>query len=147
MLAPLPNYWGGLAPPPPPGPPLPTPMCLPIKTGLGVSSNTIQVKLLTFIGDFYLLWTITHCHYLEHENGYCCCCIVVLRPRKTSKAMSGWPDNLTTLFRGRLGPPKRLTSTSCTYFRQLLTTAPFESAEGETKVCGQTSIEPRTSDL
>ena len=26
--------------------------------------------------------------------------------------------NLTTLFLGRLRPPKRLTSTSCTYFRQ-----------------------------
>ena len=44
-----------------------------------------------------------------------------------------------------LRPPKRLTSTSCTYFRQLLTTAPFESAEGETKICGQTGY--RTQDL
>ena len=26
--------------------------------------------------------------------------------------------HLTTLFLGRLRPPKRLTSTSCTYFRQ-----------------------------
>ena len=45
---------------------------------------------------------------------------------------------LTTLFLGRLRPPKRLFSTSCTYFCQSLTTAPLESAEGETKVCGQT---------
>ena len=50
--------------------------------------------------------------------GCCCCCIVVLRPRQTSKVMSGWSVNLTTLFMGRLRPPKRLTSTSCTYFRQ-----------------------------
>ena len=46
------------------------------------------------------------------------CCIVVLRPRLTSKVMSGRSVNLTTLFLGRLRPPKRLTSTSCTYFRQ-----------------------------
>ena len=37
---------------------------------------------------------------------------------KTSKVMSGRSVNLTTLFLGRLRPPKRLTSTSCTYFRQ-----------------------------
>ena len=48
----------------------------------------------------------------------CCCCIVVLRPRYTSKVMSGRSVNLTTLFLGRLRPPKRLTSTSCTYIRQ-----------------------------
>ena len=36
----------------------------------------------------------------------------------TSKVMSGRSVNLTTLFLGRLRPPKRLTSTSCTYFRQ-----------------------------
>ena len=35
-----------------------------------------------------------------------------------SKVMSARSLNLTTLFLGRLGPPKRLTSTSCTYFRQ-----------------------------
>ena len=46
---------------------------------------------------------------------------------------------------GRFRPPKRLTSTSCTYFRQYLTTVPLESAEGETKVCGQTGY--RTQDL
>ena len=45
-------------------------------------------------------------------------CIVVLRPRCTSKVMSGRSVNLTTLFLGRLRPPKRLTSTLCTYFRQ-----------------------------
>ena len=30
--------------------------------------------------------------------------------------MSGWSVNLTTLFVSRLRPPKRLASTSCTYF-------------------------------
>ena len=53
--------------------------------------------------------------------------------------------SLTTLFLGRLRPPKRLTSTSCTYFRQYLTTALLESEEGETKVCGQTRYQ--TQDL
>ena len=50
----------------------------------------------------------------------CCCCVVVvaLRPRYTSKVMSGLSVNLTTLFLGRFRPPKRLTSTLCTYFRQ-----------------------------
>ena len=48
----------------------------------------------------------------------CCCCIFVLRPRLTSKVMSGRSVNLSTLFLGRLRPPKRLISTSCTYFRQ-----------------------------
>ena len=42
----------------------------------------------------------------------------VLRPRLTSKVMSGRSVNLTTLFLGRLRPHMRLTSTSCTYFRQ-----------------------------
>ena len=51
--------------------------------------------------------------------------------------MSGRSVNLPTLFLGRLGPLKRLTSTLCTYFRQKLTTALLESAEGETKVCGR----------
>ena len=45
-------------------------------------------------------------------------CIVVLRPWHTSKVMSGWSVNLTTFFLGRLRPPKQLTSTLCTYFRQ-----------------------------
>ena len=44
--------------------------------------------------------------------------VVVLRPRLTSKVMSGRSVNLTTLFLGRLRPPKRLTSTSYAYFRQ-----------------------------
>ena len=47
--------------------------------------------------------------------------------------MSGWSVNLTTLFLRRLRPPKRLTSTLCTYFCQSLTTALLESAERETK--------------
>ena len=62
--------------------------------------------------------------------------------------MSGQSVNLTsltTLFLGRLRPPKQLTSTLGTYFRQELTTAPLESAEGETKVCGL--IGYRTQDL
>ena len=37
-----------------------------------------------------------------------------------------------------LRPPKCLTSTSFTYFRQKLTTALLESVEGEKKVCGLT---------
>ena len=61
-------------------------------------------------------------------NWFCCCCIVVLRPLLTSKVMSGRSVNLTTLFLGRLRPPKRLTSTSCTYFRQELTTALLEKS-------------------
>ena len=40
--------------------------------------------------------------------------------------MSGRSVNLTTLFLSRLRPPKRLTSTSCTYFRHILTTALLE---------------------
>ena len=56
--------------------------------------------------------------------------------------MSGRSVNLTTLFLGRLRPPKRLTSTSCTYFRQSLTTALLEKAEGETKDVARPGIEP-----
>ena len=59
--------------------------------------------------------------------------------------MSGRSVNLPTIFLGRLRPPKRLTSTLCTYFRQKLTTALLESAKGETKVCGRTGY--RTRDL
>ena len=58
--------------------------------------------------------------------------------------MSGRSVNLTTLFLGRLRPPKRLTSTSCTFSRQYLTTALLEKAEGDTKVCCQTGY--RTQD-
>ena len=46
--------------------------------------------------------------------------------------MSGRSGNLTTLFLGRLIPPKQLTSTKCTYFLQ--TTILLESAEREIKV-------------
>ena len=50
--------------------------------------------------------------------------------------MLGRSVNLTTLFLGRLRPPKQLTSTSCTYSNWQL---PFlKKAEGETKVCCQT---------
>ena len=59
--------------------------------------------------------------------------------------MSGRSVNLPTLFLGRHRPPKRLTSTLCTYFRQKLTTVLLESAEGDTKVRGRTGY--RTRDL
>ena len=49
--------------------------------------------------------------------------------------MSGRSVNQTTFFLGRLRPPKRITSTSCPYFCETLTTALLEKAEGETKVC------------
>ena len=58
--------------------------------------------------------------------------------------MSGRSVNLTALFLGRLRPPKRLTGTSCTHFRQQLKTALLEKAEGGTKVCCQTGY--RTQD-
>ena len=53
--------------------------------------------------------------------------------------MSGRSVNLITLFLDRLKPPKRLTSASCTSFRQQLTTVRLETAEGETKVFSQVS--------
>ena len=49
--------------------------------------------------------------------------------------MLGHSVNLTTLFLDRLRPPKWLTSTWCTYFRQELTTALLESGGGKTEVC------------
>ena len=49
-------------------------------------------------------------------NCCCCCSVVVLGPR--SEFMWGQSVNLTTFFLGRLRPPKRLTSTLCTYFCQ-----------------------------
>ena len=54
--------------------------------------------------------------------------------------MSGRSVNLTTLFLGRLRPPKRLISAPCTYYRQSLTTDLHESAEGERKVCRRTRV-------
>ena len=57
-----------------------------------------------------------------------------------AKVMSGRSVNLATLFLGSLRPLKRLTSTSCTYFRQLLITALLESAEVEVIVCCWTGI-------
>ena len=47
--------------------------------------------------------------------------------------MSGRSVSQTALFLGRLRPLKRLTSTKCTYFRQLLTTALLGLAEGRAK--------------
>ena len=45
--------------------------------------------------------------------------------------MSGQSVILTTLFLGRLRPPRWLTSTLCTYFCQYMTIVHLESAEGE----------------
>ena len=50
--------------------------------------------------------------------------------------MSGRSVNLTTLFLGRVRPPKWLTSTSCTYFRK-----------EKRKYVARPGIEPRTCDL
>ena len=58
--------------------------------------------------------------------------------------MSGRSVSLATLFLGRFRPPKRLTSTLCTHFRQLLTTALLESVEGDTTVYVRTGY--RTQD-
>ena len=61
--------------------------------------------------------------------------------------MSGQSVNLTTIFLGRLRPPKRLTSTACIYFQQQLTNALLESGEGEMKACGTGRMGYRTQDL
>ena len=61
--------------------------------------------------------------------------------------MSGRSVKLTTLFLGRLTPPKRLTSTSCTYFRQLLTTAVLNQRKEKRKYVAKPGIEPRIFDL
>ena len=53
--------------------------------------------------------------------------------------MSGCSANLTTLFLGKLRPPKWLTSTKSTYFRKKLTNAFLESEEGEIKVADRAS--------
>ena len=46
---------------------------------------------------------------------YCCFTSKVMR---YGHITSGRSVNLATIFMGRLRPPKRLTSTKCTYFRQ-----------------------------
>ena len=46
--------------------------------------------------------------------------------------MAGWSVNLTTLFLGRLRPPKRLTCTLCT--------VPFLNQWKEKRVCSQTRV-------
>ena len=56
--------------------------------------------------------------------------------------MSGRSVNVTTLFLGRLRPPKQLTSTKVHILSPVTL---LESAEGETKVSGRTGY--RTSDL
>ena len=73
------------------------------------------------------------------SSKYCfCCCVVVLRPRKTSRVMSGRSVNLTTLFLSRLRPPKRLNQ----YFVPLL-----NQRTEKRKYVARQGIEPRTSDL
>ena len=67
-------------------------------------------------------------------------CVVILRPRLTSMVMAGRLVNLTKLFLDRLRP-------SCTYFRQLLTTALLQLMEGESKYVAGLGIEPGTSAL
>ena len=82
--------------------------------GVSRAKDWVSVKCGTSTGGRTVLYQMYHDICFER----CCRCIVVLRPRETSKVMSGRSVNLTTLFLGRLRPPKRLTSTSCTYFRQ-----------------------------
>ena len=71
-------------------------------------------------------------------------------PRKSVVTLTDRPDMTLDVYRGRKTTmqqqqqPKRLTSSSCTYFRQYMKTALFEKAEGETKVCCQTGY--RTQD-
>ena len=55
--------------------------------------------------------------------------------------MSGRSVNLTTLFLGRLRPPKRLTSTSCTYLRHYLTPALLEKAAIVNPGCDRSGIQ------
>ena len=47
-----------------------------------------------------------------------CCIVLLCYVHGKHLRSSGQSFNLTTLFLGRLRPPKQLTSTSCTYFRQ-----------------------------
>ena len=68
----------------------------------------------------------------------------VLCPLSLAMVMSGWSCNLTTLFLGRLRPPKHLNSTKCANVQQQLTTALVESPEEETQVA-EPSIESGTS--
>ena len=68
----------------------------------------------------------------------CCCCVIVLRPRLTSKVMSGQSVNLTTLFPGRLRPPKWIDQYFLHILLPLTDNCIRESVEGETKVCGWT---------
>ena len=82
-------------------------------TALAVGAGGVCLDIFTLIYPFFPLSPS-----LRETARYSCCCIIVLRPRLTSKVMSGRSFNLITLFLGRLRPPKRLTSTSCTYFCQ-----------------------------
>ena len=58
--------------------------------------------------------------------------------------MSGRSVNLTTLFLGKLRPPKRLTSTSCTYNTET-DNCPFESAERKRKYKNESMWPDRVS--
>ena len=56
-------------------------------------------------------------------------CVEVLRPSQPNGVMSSASDYLTTHLLGRLSPLSSL-PVLCTFFRQKLTTALLESAEG-----------------
>ena len=55
---------------------------------------------------------------ISGQNYVKCSFVVVVVLLFYVHGKSGWSVNLTTLFLGRLRPPKQLTSTSCTFFRQ-----------------------------
>ena len=81
----------------------------------------VNARLLMAFGTAFYAIIPIHVKYLEsagERTNSGCCCFVILRPRLTAEVMSGRSVNLTTLFLGRLRPPKRLTGTSCTYFGQ-----------------------------
>lgn len=50
------------------------------------------------------IWTL-----FTSRSQSCCCVVVVLRLRYAAKVISGRSVKITTLFLGRLSPPKRLT--------------------------------------
>ena len=61
--------------------------------------------------------------------------------------MSGRSVNLTTLFLGRLRPPKRLTSTSCNTFASNWQLPFLNKWKEKRKNVARPGIEPRTPDL
>ena len=86
----------------------------------GIKEEIIQKSMKTrafiLVCDMPIV-TVKHHENIQNDI-YIIVVVVVLRPRSPSKVMSGRSVNLTTLFLGRLRPPKPLTSTSCTYFPQ-----------------------------